>query len=141
MDGISSAQFDGTEFKPEHGFEAPLRSDYSRDFYAGQTFSNMPDGRRVQIAWLRDGRFPGMPFNQQLTIPTTLTLHRTPAGLRLRRLPVKEFESLRDAKHAKLDELSGDLLDINVVIDPGNATRTGLRVCGEEIAFETRRSN
>jgi levanase/fructan beta-fructosidase len=128
-------EFDGRDFKPSGGFDA-ITSDYSREFYAGQTFDNMPDGRRVQIAWLRDGQFPGMPFNQQLTFPTMLTLHRTSDGLRLRRMPVKEIELLRDQKQAKLDELSGDLLDINVVIEPGNAKRVGLIVRGESITYD-----
>lgn len=130
-------EFDGKEFKPEHGFQASVRSDYCRDFYAGQTFSNMPDGRRAQIAWLRDGKYPGMPFNQQLSFPTTLTLHRTPDGLRLHRLPVKEIELLHDVAANSVAELSGDVLDFTVVIEPRHAKRVGLRIRGETIAFDT----
>ena len=43
---------------------------------AGATFAGQP-GRRVQIAWMRGGKYPGMPFNQQMTFPCDLTLpHR-----------------------------------------------------------------
>ncbi|MBC8106913.1 MAG: glycoside hydrolase family 32 protein [Anaerolineae bacterium] len=131
-----AGEFDGKKFSPEHGFRLPIASDYCRDFYAGQTFSNMPDGRRVQIAWLRDGKYPGMPFNQQLSFPTTLTLHRAPDGLRLRRVPVKEIESLHDVAAKSLSDLSSDLLDFTVVIEPGNAKRVGLRVRGETVAYD-----
>jgi sucrose-6-phosphate hydrolase SacC (GH32 family) len=140
-------EFDGRAFSPDKDDFHPITSDYCRDFYAGQTFSNMPDGRRVQIAWLRDGKYPGMPFNQQLSFPTTLTLHRTRDGLRLHRLPVKEIELLRDkpASHSDvpideagkdLKELPGDLLEINAVIEIGHAKRIVWRLRGQSIIFD-----
>lgn len=140
-------QFDGREFKPDDNDFRAISSDYWREFYAGQTFSNMPDGRRVQIAWLRDGKYPGMPFNQQLSFPTTLTLHRTANGLRLHRLPVKEIELLRDeemrvtdamidSSGTKLNDLSGDAFDIHAIIEVGQAKRITWRICGQPIAFD-----
>ena len=35
-----------------------------------------------------------MPFNQQISFPCELTLHKTPAGLRIFRKPVQEIEKL-----------------------------------------------
>jgi len=141
--------FDGKKFTPDEGFRGfrAIPSDYCRDFYAGQTFSNMPDHRRVQIAWLRDGKYPGMPFNQQLSFPTTLTLHRTREGLRLHRLPVEEIERLRDRAASypssmidesgrKLAELAGDQLDIHAVIEIGQAKRIVWRMRGQSITFD-----
>jgi sucrose-6-phosphate hydrolase SacC (GH32 family) len=128
--------FDGHEFKPDGGFDHAITSDYCRDFYAGQTFDNMPDRRRVQAAWLRNGKYLGMPFNQQLSFPTMLTLHRTRDGLRLRRLPVKEIDSLHDVAAKSLDALNGDLLDFTVMIEPGSAKRVGLHVRGETITYD-----
>jgi sucrose-6-phosphate hydrolase SacC (GH32 family) len=137
--------FDGKHFEPEGGFK-PLQSEFNREFYAGQTFSNTTDGRRIQIAWLRDGKYPEMPFNQQLTFPTQLTLHRTREGLRLHRMPIEEIATLRDKKVTRakslllnsseeLHELNSDLLDLNVTIDVGTAHRVGLRVRGQAIVF------
>ena len=34
--------------------------------------SGQQDHRVVQIAWLRRGHYPDMPFNQQMTFPTQL---------------------------------------------------------------------
>lgn len=88
-------QFDGKEFIPE----TPSRkSDYGANYYATQTWSNIPaeDGRTIQIAWMRGGSYPGMPFNGQMTFPCELSLINTMDGIRLIRRPVKEIEILHD---------------------------------------------
>ena len=139
-------QFDGTSFAPDGGFH-PIQSEFNDSFYAGQTFSNLPDQRRIQIGWLRNGKYPGMPFNQQLSFPTVLTLRRTSEGLRVFRKPIDEIRLLRETKverhnepistsPQKLSELKGKIFDIDATIDPGKANRVGLRVRGQEIVFD-----
>jgi fructan beta-fructosidase len=139
--------FDGNSFTPETDV---LVGDHGNgNFYAPQTWSDVPesDGRRIQIAWFRDGRFPGMPFNQQLSFPCELTLRSTPRGPRLFKSPVKEIESLRGEKHEWKDValiagqdvlggLSGDLFDIDVEIDPGEAKEVTLNVRDFPITFQ-----
>jgi len=51
--------FDGTKFTPDG---PPQVADWGKNYYAVQTYSDMParDGRRIQIAWMRDGRYPGI---------------------------------------------------------------------------------
>lgn len=138
--------FDGHRFAPDHGF-TPLQNEFGHNFYAAQTYSNAPDGRRIQIAWMRDGQYPGMPFNQQLSFPTELTLHATADGLRLYRLPIPEIQTLHGrASHLAnlniansekdFENLHGDLLDINATIEIATASQTGLRVAGEPIVFD-----
>ena len=68
-----SATFDGKKFTPESG----KHQLWYGNFYAAQTFSNAPDGRRIQIGWAQGITFPGMPFNQQMTIPVYLFLLKT----------------------------------------------------------------
>ncbi len=84
--------FDGKEFSPE---SEQLTFQYGKTFYASQTFNNIPaeDGRRIQIAWGRTDS-PGMPFNQCMLFPVSLTLRETADGLRLRPAPVEEIELL-----------------------------------------------
>ena len=114
--------FDGQTFHKE---SKPLPADYGANFYAAQTWSDIPqaDGRRIQIAWMAGGKYPGMPFDQQMNFPTEVTLRTTPEGIRMYRLPVREIEKIRLAgkRWANLDihpgefplaEGSGELFDM-----------------------------
>jgi fructan beta-fructosidase len=94
--------FDGKEFRPDHKEKKQLW--YGR-FYAAQTFENAPLQageklsdhwpQRVQIGWGQGVTFPGMPFNQQMTVPVDLTLDLR-NGSKLRASPVHAIRSLRD---------------------------------------------
>ena len=71
-----------------------LQSEFGSNGYAAQPWSDIPDkdGRRIQISWMRDGQYPGMPFNQQMSFPVELTLRRTIAQeIRLFREPIREL--------------------------------------------------
>jgi len=135
--------FDGNRFTCEG---TPLRVDYGKNYYAVQTYSDIPptDGRRIQIAWMNGGRYPNMPFNQQMSIPCELQLRTFPEGIRMTRRPVKEIERIRTREHKWVDKplnpgdnllagLSGDLFDIQAEIEPGEAREVGFRVRGEAI--------
>ncbi len=93
--------FDGKTFTPETEL---LKGDRGNNFYATQTWNNMPEGRIVQLTWMRnaawdtdqtrDDRYPGMPFDQQMNFPCELTLKKTEEGIRLFRYPISEIETL-----------------------------------------------
>jgi fructan beta-fructosidase len=57
------------------------------------------DHRITQIAWLRMGEYPNMPFSQQMTFPTQLSLRTFPEGIRLCRQPIDEIASLYAKSH------------------------------------------
>jgi len=130
VDGAGAYQigaFDGTPFRPETKKQP---SDYGRNFYATMTWVGMPerDGRRIQVAWMRGGSYPDMPFNQQISFPAELTLHTVPEGVRLYRRPVREIAKLYRDTFALRDtilkpgenpfgHLQGDLFDVAVEID------------------------
>ena len=82
--------FDGKTFTKESG----KHQLWYGNFYAAQTFENAPDGRRIQIGWAQGVTFPGMPFNQQMTVPVTLGLRRTADGVRMTAQPVFEVSRL-----------------------------------------------
>ena len=84
--------FNGETIVPEH--EGHLRFIYG-NVYAGQCFTDAPDGRTIYIGWTRGINFPGMPFNQGFTLPIEFTLHETPEGVRMRGYPAKEIDALR----------------------------------------------
>ncbi len=130
--GYRLGQFDGTAFIPE---TPGMPIDFGRNHYATQTFSNIPrsDGRTIQMAWMKSARYPGMPFDQQQTFPSELSLRTYADGVRLCRAPIREIESVR-GKHYKWsnetlergeDLLSGinhDLIEIIAVFDLTDAT-------------------
>jgi len=135
--------FDGKRFVSEAG---PLTGDFGANYYAVQTFSDAPGGRRIQVAWMRGAEYPDMPFTQQMNFPTEMTLRRFPEGLRICRQPVREIEKLHDKEHSfknkainpgenLLAGISGGLLHIQAEIEPGKASAFGFRALGEEVRW------
>ncbi|MFT3784801.1 MAG: glycoside hydrolase family 32 protein [Tepidisphaeraceae bacterium] len=142
--GYLAGTFDGKTFVTDG---KTLRVEAGINNYAVQTYSDTPDGRRIQIGWLRDGRFPQMPFNGQMSFPSTLDLRSTPAGPRLFRNPIREIESLHDRAFELKDtqlqpgdnplaELKGDLFHIKLVLRPNEAKVVGLKIRGQRIAYD-----
>ena len=96
--------FDGETFTPESPRlrYAEGKNAHGNDaLYAGQSFADMPDGRRVQMAW---GRIKPeeMPFSQMMLFPTEFKLVSTREGLRMRATPIAEIDGL----HGKVQTLS-----------------------------------
>jgi len=119
--------FDGRVFTPLTGRK---RCEWGESFYATQSWNNMPksDPRRIQIAWMRGGKYPQMPFNQQLSFPCELTLRSSGGGPTLHRYPIREIEKLWDETielgslslqpgDDPLAKLNGKYYDINVEIN------------------------
>lgn len=137
--------FDGETFVPEEG---PCRLDSGANFYAAQTWSDIPeaDGRRIQIGWMNGGQYPGMPFNQQMSFPCALSLRSTPAGVRLCQMPVREIECLREDSVIRtdvallpgrlLDALASELLDIEAEIEPWRAKAVEWSIRGNAIRYD-----
>ena len=136
-------EFDGSVFRPEGGKQRLWHG----NFYAAQTFSNMPDGRRVQIGWGQGIAFPGMPFNQQMTVPVQLTLRRGEGGVRMHAEPVRELEQLRGERRSRRDLAvkpgekpqrlaEGETLDIVAEIRPAAGGSVTLTVRGVPITYD-----
>lgn len=136
--------FDGKKFAAESG----KHQVWHGDFYAAQTFTNAPLGRCIQIGWGRNVTFPGMPFNQQMTVPVELTLRNTADGVRLHAEPVAELAKLRKSQIARLtnaelpdgknvlQDKEGDLIDVVAAIDLGDAKRIELEMRGIKIVYD-----
>lgn len=78
-------RFDGKVFTPESDklrYAEGGNSRWGDHLYAALSFENMPDDRRVQIAWGRIDH-PGMPFIHAMLFPTEFTLKTTTQGIRL----------------------------------------------------------
>ncbi len=138
--------FDGWRFTPEQGpFEIYMGGRERASGYAAQTFSDVPDGRRIQIPWLQASDFPGMPFNQQMGTPVELTLHSTANGPRLHARPARELDklcrSLRTHVNAPLNNalfegLTGDGFRIRARLDLRQARAVHWTFQGRELSFD-----
>jgi fructan beta-fructosidase len=147
--------FDGKNFTREAG---PFTTKYGGNDYAAQTYSDIPaaDGRRIMFSWMQGGEYPGMPFNQQFSVPRNLTLRTTPDGVRLFMEPVREIEKLRSPKPVnfsgslrgpgnplKVNGLVGELFDIELLFDlktAGSPDTTNVLqtvIFGQQVTYNT----
>ena len=132
--------FDGREFCPDGGRQRL----WSGNFYASQTYTNAPDGRRVQIGWGRGVEFPGMPFNQQMGIACELSLVTTGDGIVMRAEPVPELASLRQSSRVLADtagegvlaEDVGELVDLEATLSVADGNRGGITVRGVPVVWD-----
>lgn len=140
-------EFDGKAFTTDHKVH---RGDYGPNYYAAQSFNNMPDGRCVSIGWMRGDNHPflkeDMPFNQQMSFPTGMELRTTAEGLKLYRWPVQEIESLYEetltiestdlaSASAKLQDYPTELVDLSIEFEADDTTDLMLYLRGEKIEY------
>ena len=137
--------FDGTRFTPA---TEPAKSELGANGYAAQTWSDIPssDGRRIQISWMAGGKYPSMPFNQQMSFPVVLTLRTFPEGIRLCRQPIAEIALLNDRPHVWENETltpgrgiiprtAHDLFRIKAGIELGDAAAFGMVLRGIDLRY------
>jgi sucrose-6-phosphate hydrolase SacC (GH32 family) len=73
--------------------------DYGKDFYALQTFSDIPNGRKIWIAWMNNWSYatatPTTPWKGIMSIPREITLQTRNGQLKLIQNPIEELTTLR----------------------------------------------
>ena len=94
--------FDGMSFTPETAelsYAEGKNAKGSDLLYAAQSFAEMPDARRIQMAW---GRITeqDMPFTQMVLFPTEFRLITTPDGPRMVANPIHEVDLLHAKQHS-----------------------------------------
>ena len=143
--------FDGTQFTDDAANEEIKRVDFGEDFYAAQSWSDEPNGRRIWIAWMSNWHYandtPTSPWRGSFSIPRQLHLQRFAEGLRLIQQPVAELQKLTKSiyygKNADIASINAQLaalemdaaLEIDVEFMPDSARASGLKICtgeGEE---------
>jgi fructan beta-fructosidase len=84
--------FDGTTFVPRYLTYEPRWLDYGKDNYAGVTFSNEPNGKRILIAWMSNWEdvknHPKTSWTTQMTIPRELGLAKVNGEIVLTQQPI-----------------------------------------------------
>ena len=96
--------------------------DYGRDNYAGVTFNDAPDNRRIYIAWMNNWDYakeiPANPSRGSMTIPRELSLTKSDNQITLIQNPVNEINE------SKINEQ-------RFTITP-SATKSGIRFTRED---------
>ena len=137
-------QFDGLAFECWSKLQT---AESGRNGYAAQTFSNAPDGRTIQISWMSGGRYPEMPFNQQMSVPMELKLRGSGQQSSLVRVPVGELETLRTRSSTVNDvvihegspfiaDTDARLLDIDLKVSPCTSGQLIVSVRGEPLVVD-----
>lgn len=111
--------FDGVTFKNDNPPDTILWLDYGADNYAGVTWANAPDQRRIFIGWMSNWndyamKVPTEAWRSAMTVPRELTLRETPGGFRLFQQPVAELEKLRKDKMVLEKQIIRDSLKVTM---------------------------
>ena len=139
--------FDGALFSPRSEVQT---CEHGSNGYAAQTWSNAPSGRCIQISWMSGGRYPEMPFNQQMSFPVELSLRGNNGIWTLCRWPVKEIESITEPLDVPVSvgfdgskpwpmPVSGDLFDIAFDISADDGGEVVMKIRGIPLTFDFER--
>lgn len=137
--GHNSVYFAGTYDEAKHEFqkEEPQPLDYGLDYYAPQT-TELPDGRRILIAWMKSWDACLIPDEQKwqgmMTLPRELKYQD---GI-LYQTPVRELENYHKnhlrlenqevSGRLQLDGIKGRTMDLMVEIKAGEFEKFGLEL-------------
>jgi fructan beta-fructosidase len=92
--------FDGMAFTldPEFVLDTVVWLDYGKDNYAGVTWSNAPDDKKLFIGWISNWQYarevPTARWRSAMTLPRELTLVNTATGPRLQSRVVEVFSEI-----------------------------------------------
>lgn len=152
--------FDGENFS---GVSAGY-ADYGADFYAAQSWSNAPDGRRIWTAWMGNWLYalftPTSPWRGVMTVPREVSLVGGGEAVQLSQRPVAELLDLRtdvlarerdlevvdrydlpdaDLFDLELEATVGDR-DLEIVVRAGGSEETRIGYVGGELFVDRSRS-
>ncbi|MEW6402017.1 MAG: glycoside hydrolase family 32 protein [Chloroflexota bacterium] len=122
--------FDGKTFISENPKDTVLWVDFGADYYAAQSWSDEPAGRRLMLGWQNNWEYarviPTSTWRGALSLPRQLSLTQTADGIRLLQQPISELQTLRNAHQHWQDE----------TITPGSNLLAGVHGDALEIIAE-----
>ncbi len=139
--------FDGKQFTEAESAGSKLWADYGKDFYATNSFNDMPQGdpRKIWMGWISNWLYakeePTVLWRGAQSIPRTLTLRRVGNQLLMVQAPVRELQGLRSKPfslqnksvqdaNARITKatVKGETYEIETEMEPGSATEIGFRL-------------
>ena len=127
VDSMTSTSWASSEINIDHIIQSDTPNDgpnfgqvdYGKDFYALQSFSDIPaqDGRRIWLAWLNNwnyaSKLPTSPWKGMMTIPREVKLETHNGQIKLVQKPVKELDILHkdtlSYKNTNLSVINGEI--------------------------------
>ena len=107
--------------------------DYGRDNYAGITFNDAPNQRRVFIGWMNNWEyahgFPTSPWRGAMTLPRELTLVNKDGKFLLAANPVAELDNYLGEKISAGEK--AELLQIKATVSTSEGLSTKFRVTAD----------
>lgn len=95
-----TGDFDGKTFTPDNAREVKLWLDYGPDNYAGVTWANASDNRKIFLGWMSNWAYaeavPTSPWRSATTLPRDLSLVSTPQGLRVGSILSEEISAIAE---------------------------------------------
>ncbi|HEY5584102.1 MAG TPA: glycoside hydrolase family 32 protein [Ruminiclostridium sp.] len=138
--------FDGHTFSNNYHSQEVNWTDFGKDFYAAQSFSDIQnsDGRRIWIGWMNNWKYanhiPAKDYRGTMTVPRKVELKSLDNGkIKVVQTPVNEIEKLRCELYTAseqivlpginiLDGIEGQKVEIIADIDLLSATEFGFIV-------------
>jgi fructan beta-fructosidase len=140
-------RFDGQQFTEGESAGSKLWADYGKDFYATNSFNDMPqaDPRKIWIGWTSNWLYakdePTVLWRGAQSIPRTLAVRRVGGQLLMVQAPVKELQSLRGKPFHLKDTSVGytnsklaragpkvETYEIEAELEPGSRSEIGFRL-------------
>ncbi|WP_064468927.1 glycoside hydrolase family 32 protein [Lederbergia galactosidilytica] len=138
-------EFDGSEFVNENPAKTVLTTDFGQDYYAAQTFSNIPeeDSRTIWLGWMVNWRYPYQsptePWMGSISIPRELLLKTTEEGdLRLFQSPIEELQNIRATNVSmdaftlegkqKINDFTGTTYEFEAMVEWDQVEEFGIRL-------------
>jgi fructan beta-fructosidase len=113
--------FDGVQFTCDSDPANVSWLDYGPDNYAGVTWSNTPDNRRLFLGWMSNWAYanqvPTNPWRSANTIPRELYLARIGGSLHVRSKVVPELKNIISSGKSFPSILLSDSIDLTVGLD------------------------
>jgi fructan beta-fructosidase len=109
--------FDGQKFTCDTDKNTTLWIDYGPDDYAGVTWSNAPDNRKIFFGWMSNWDYanvvPTDPWRSANTVPRELRLNRVNGSLHVRSVVWDGLESLSKGQKQLANLSFQDSLDVS----------------------------
>ncbi len=110
--------FDGKTFVNENSPTTTLWLDYGADNYAGVSWFNAPNDKKIYIGWMSNWddyatKVPTSTWRSGMTVPRELSLIKTDQGYRLSQKPIDNLEKIRK----KQEKISPTLVEKEKILD------------------------